>query len=485
MGTDRNLLFGVLAFQMELISAQQFAESCAQWITRKDVPLSDILIEVNWISPVDKTEIDRLVERSIRKQDCDVTIDSDVSADNPIDCTQTQGVDDDVENPLAHLSGDPPSRFVTTAKLAPELNERYEISDLYARGGFGRVWLARDNQLGRNVALKDIRPQRADDATGMARFLKEAQITGQLEHPGVVPVYELRRRPVDQQPFYTMRFIKGRTLREAIREYHQRKQEDPTRALDLVGLLSAFVAVCNTIAYAHSRGVIHRDLKGENIILGDYGEVHVLDWGLAKLMAEPDGNQVEQPLELDSDTQLSVDGQTLGTPAYMAPEQARGNLGSIDHRTDVYGLGAILYELLTGRTPFSGSNLGELFESIISDEPISPAQISSDVPANLEAICLRALAKEASDRFQSASDLADGVRQWQEQQRQQAIQALKESQALYSGLVETLPLVIWRKDAIGLFQFVNHGFSELFGARIDDVMRKSDFELGWGDSGDS
>src|SRR5262249_5862236 len=149
-----------------------------------------------------------------------------------------------------------------------------------------------------DVALKELRPEWAENSAFRTRFLKEARITGQLEHPGIVPVYELARRPDSQQPFYTMRFVKGRTLTEAAQDYHRRRREGQDQPLDLVTLLNAFVAVCNTVAYAHSRGILHRDLKGQNVILGDFGEVVVLDWGLAKRIDQPDA-AVQPPVVLD------------------------------------------------------------------------------------------------------------------------------------------------------------------------------------------
>src|SRR5262249_11137417 len=154
----------------------------------------------------------------------------------------------------------------------------------------------------------------------------------------------------------TMRFVKGRTLTEAAQDYHRRRREGQDQPLDLVTLLNAFVAVCNTVAYAHSRGILHRDLKGQNVILGDFGEVVVLDWGLAKRIDQPDA-AVQPPVVLDEEAgeggELTQTVAIVGTPPYMAPEHAAGRLDLIDRRTDVYGLGAILYEVLTGQPPFT------------------------------------------------------------------------------------------------------------------------------------
>src|SRR5579863_4599402 len=173
-------------------------------------------------------------------------------------------------------------------------------------------------------ALKELRPERAGQPVVWARFLKEAKITGQLEHPGIVPVYEVGRREDDKSPFYTMRFVRGRTLDDAARAYHERKARGEAGPLELRELLTAFVGVCNAVAYAHSRGVIHRDLKPQNIVLGDYGEVIVLDWGLAKVMDQAEEEAAPLNLGADADAEATMQGQVLGTPAFMAPEQAEG-----------------------------------------------------------------------------------------------------------------------------------------------------------------
>ena len=176
-----------------------------------------------------------------------------------------------------------------TLSPADESRERYTLTHLHAKGGMGRVWLARDSALGRQIALKELRPDQADNSIVCSRFLYEAKITAQLEHPGIVPVYELGE---GEAPYYTMRFVRGRTLSEAIRAYHKKRAAGEADSVGRVELLTAFVNVCHAVAYAHSRGIIHRDLKGQNVVLGDFGEVMVLDWGLAKRVG-PD-QQAEQ-----------------------------------------------------------------------------------------------------------------------------------------------------------------------------------------------
>jgi serine/threonine-protein kinase len=301
------------------------------------------------------------------------------------------------------------------ADLAHESHVRYTLAKVHAEGGLGRVWLARDTDLNRDVALKEIKRDRSWNPDTRSRFLKEAQITGQLEHPNIVPVYELGRRPDDNQPFYTMRFVRGRTLRAAIAAYHERRSQGHHDPLEFQKLLTALVAVCQAIGYAHSRGVIHRDLKPENIILGSYGEVIVLDWGLATLVRRPD-----ESAPSDDPPQIAVSKDAsahrtiglIGTPAYMAPEQADARHELVDERTDIYGLGAILFEILTGRTPVEASTVSELISKLSSGAMREARTVVGSVPRALNAICSRAMAAKPSERFARATDLADDLQRW-------------------------------------------------------------------------
>jgi serine/threonine protein kinase/Flp pilus assembly protein TadD len=412
MDTDRNLLFGVLALQADLIDADRFARACSDWAAKKDTPLSDLLQERGWITAEDRADVEKLLERKLRKHGGDAQAGLADAADDRVRSLIAVAEDDAVRRSLVGLPRRDGHTLISTLAYQPETRERYTLSRLHARGGIGQVWLALDCDLGRQVALKELRPERAGDTAHWARFLEEAKVTGQLEHPAIVPVYELARRSADGQPFYTMRFVRGRTLSEAIRDYHRRRAAGAAGPLDLAALLNAFVAVCNAAAYAHSRGVIHRDLKPQNVVLGDFGEVVVLDWGLAKLVDRPEDAAVLSSVALGpaDGREATVAGQVLGTPAYMPPEQAEG--AAVDHRSDVYGLGAILYEILAGRPPFEGPDPLDVLRRVVRDVPARPREVVPTAPRPLEAACLKALAKVPADRYGSAIELADEVRRF-------------------------------------------------------------------------
>ena len=230
----------------------------------------------------------------------------------------------------------------------------------------GAVLRGRDPDLDRDLALKVLLDQHRDRPDLVDRFVEEAQICGQLQHPGVVPVYELGIL-ADRRPFFAMKLVKGQTLAALLAG-----RSSP--ADDLPRFLSIFEAVCQTVAYAHARGVIHRDLKPSNVMVGGFGEVQVMDWGLAKVLPR-DGQPTREPkappvnetvvatLRSKGDSDLSQAGSVLGTPAYMAPEQARGETEAVDRRADVFALGSILCEILTGSPAFGGDSAIEILRA--------------------------------------------------------------------------------------------------------------------------
>ncbi len=354
------------------------------------------------------------------------------------------------------------------APAPPRPGERYTRLRLHEQGGMGRVWLARDACLDRQVALKELRPELGANPISHARFLREALITGQLEHPGVVPVYELICPEDGRTPFYAMRFVKGRTLAQASADYHRKRTAGADVSLDFSALLHAFVTVCHTMAYAHSRGIIHRDLKGQNVILGDFGEVVILDWGLAKRMDTPDGPEAEAGDTTDS-PDLTQQGQALGTPASMAPEQAAGRGHEIDGRTDIYGLGALLYEILTGQLPFTGGSTREVLRRVLEEEPEPPRTIRPDVPPGLEAVCLRALAKRPADRPAAAGELAAAVQRWQEAERRGAEEALRASEEKYRSLADLIPGIVWTARADGWIDYANQFWFRFTGLTMEQT----------------
>ncbi len=349
---------------------------------------------------------------------------------------------------------------------------RFRILRPYAQGGIGKVSVAFDAELQREVALKQIKKERAADADSRARFLLEAEVTGRLEHPGIVPVYGLGMDD-DDQPFYAMRFVRGTSFEEAINAFHG-ADEDPRRdprerSMSLRHLLDRFVDVCQTVAYAHSRGVLHRDLKPANILLGPFNESLVVDWGLAKVFSrgpgEPTGrpqagptgagappsgsagaatgrgpdapdiggaaagragpgsgdssaagaqpDSSEPPLGFSSSTDTAA-GTAFGTPAYMSPEQANGRLDQLGPASDVYSLGAMLYTLLAGRPAFDyvWCEVTAILDRVRLSEFPPPRKVNPRVPRALEAVCLKAMQNRPEDRYASATAMAEEIDRW-------------------------------------------------------------------------
>lgn len=287
---------------------------------------------------------------------------------------------------------------------------RYDITSLQGQGGTGRVWIARDLRLNREVALKELISSEPESA--QTRFLREARITSQLEHPSIVPVYELDLHQIDGAPYYTMRLIKGDTLREVICRHHSQLIKE----VSLGRLVQHFIDVCHAIAYAHSRNIIHRDLKPSNVVVGEFGETIVLDWGLAKDLGKPrdDADIANMPTDdgldwltevEDSDRTQTVVGRSIGTPAFMSPEQARGDVDKIDQSSDIYGLGAILYELLTNEPPFKGDKASSIMNQVIHGKLLDPLVVNSHASSPLAAICMKCMQKNPADRYANVDQL--------------------------------------------------------------------------------
>ncbi len=295
---------------------------------------------------------------------------------------------------------------------------RYRLVRKLGQGGLGRVWLAFDEHLKRHVAVKELTSR--GNAMALYRFRREAEITGRLEHPGIVPVYQLGEDSETGEAFYAMRFLGKTTMHDAILEYHERRGEGEDDPMLIRRLLTDFVSICQAIGHAHSRKVIHRDLKPENVAIDSFGQVIVIDWGIAKVLDELETTDtLAHPLSEDGAEQSTMHGQVLGTPMYMAPEQASGRIDELDERTDIYGLGAILFAILTGYGPHERTSVTQdtgVRRDVLSAIASQPTPVAHDAnpdadPA-LSAICAKAMARKRYARYQTASELAEDVQRW-------------------------------------------------------------------------
>ncbi len=390
---DRDLLFGILAVQNGLIEQADLIGALTSRTRKRSSPIAQVLVERGALSEDDRSLLEGLLRRHVAKHGgaADRSLAAFPAPGALADrLRQVLALDQDMETSLASFSSggqtDPPSQSSLTIGIGSSLPDeetagesfslgqssseggRFRLIRRHARGGIGMVFVALDSELHREVALKQMLPQHADDLSSRARFLLEAEVTGRLEHPGIVPVYGLGTN--DQgRLFYAMRFVRGQSLKEAIESFHEadaRGRRDPAeRALSLRQLLRRFIDVCNAIAYAHNRGVIHRDLKPANVLLGPYGETLVVDWGLAKIVGRDDltaAATTDRTLRPKSQSESSetVVGTAIGTPAYMSPEQAGGLRSLIGPASDIYSLGATLYTLLAGKPPQTDPDLDEV-----------------------------------------------------------------------------------------------------------------------------
>jgi serine/threonine protein kinase/formylglycine-generating enzyme required for sulfatase activity len=302
--------------------------------------------------------------------------------------------------------------------LTPEaFPPRYHPADTLGVGGMGLVLAVQDQLLGRVVAMKIA--HRDLSRASRSRFLAEAQVVAQLQHPGIVPVYDLGELP-SGEPYFTMPIVRGRTLSELIREVHRASTDGwrPTPGgVTLQRLLWAFQQVCDAIGYAHSRGVVHRDLKPDNVIVGDHGETVVVDWGLAKVLGQPEVPM--EPVEPVVTNRMTADGPStmvgavIGTLGYMPPEQARGELDKVDRRADVHALGATLYEILCDAPPFQAPDLFDTLTQVF-DEPVPPVMAPGLVPPELRELAQICIQKDPDQRPSDAEQVAKAVSAWLE-----------------------------------------------------------------------
>jgi serine/threonine-protein kinase len=280
-------------------------------------------------------------------------------------------------------------------KIDPRM--RYALFSTIAKGGKSLIKSCKDLHLSRFVCYKTLKPEFASDEREQQRLIREARVSAMLQHPNTVPTYELGR-DARGNPYFTMKLLHGYTLREIL-DYRER--------YDLTQLVEEVLQIGHALEYAHTHGVAHRDIKPENILAGPYGEVLLMDWGLAKV-CHPDGSSApdeERNRSKIMDLSLTSQGKVQGTPHYMSPEQINQDT-AIDHRTDIYSLGVVLYEILCGGTPSKGEKLHHIIQSTLNDIPVPPAQLTNQrVPKALEEIALRCLQKQPADRYASIAEL--------------------------------------------------------------------------------
>ncbi|MHC4778810.1 MAG: protein kinase domain-containing protein [Planctomycetota bacterium] len=294
--------------------------------------------------------------------------------------------------------------------MPPGPEDRYDRREEIARGGMGAIYLVADRELRRDVAMKVVLS--AGDSDLDTRFVEEAQITGQLEHPNIVPVHELGTRP-DGKAYFTMKLVKGESLQQII----DRLAEGGARARaehPLAESLRVFLRILDAVGFAHSRGVVHRDLKPENVMVGSFGEVQVMDWGLAKVLsAEETGPSSQVGTDRsEAGAGLTLAGDVMGTPGYMPPEQASGRMDEVNETSDIFALGGILHALLVHEPPHTGGNAREVLKKAVRCriKPLGARFPSLSVPAELDSICLKALAADPEERYGSSEEMGDDVR---------------------------------------------------------------------------
>jgi len=424
---DRHLLFGLLALQNGLINQGQLVAAFQAWTLERSKSLADHLEARGDLTAAKRVLLDGLVEVHLEAHGNDVEQSlAAVSAGKSTKESLARIGSPEINATLGHvalalgLTENGASDRTTSYAVgsATSDGQRFRILRPHARGGLGEVFVALDAELNREVALKQILEHHADDPTSRTRFVLEAEVTGGLEHPGIVPVYGLGSYG-DGRPYYAMRFVRGDSLKETIAEFHADetlRKDQGRRSLELRKLLRRFVDVCNAIDYAHTRGILHRDIKPANVIVGKHGETLVVDWGLAKPLgrAEPGSASGERTLmpSSASGSAETLPGSAMGTPAYMSPEQAAGELDRVGPRSDVYSLGATLYCLLTGKPPFEGEDLGAVLRAVGKGDLPPPRGVDPSIDRALEMVCLKAMALKPEDRYATPRELADDVERW-------------------------------------------------------------------------
>lgn len=414
-----NVLFGILALQKEFITRDQLVAAIIQWQQDQSKTIREILSSHKHLTVERSQLLSALVDQESGRSDSSPTM-SLTPEESRGSTRDDLARSDDANRPgnavvaaTERQESSESTATPTTVGDGTSLGRRFRILRPHDKGGLGQISIALDQELNREVALKEIQARYADNPESRARFLLEAEVTGRLEHPGVVPVYGLGA-DANGRPFYAMRFIRGENFQRAIKQFH--KSGGTFDSLEIRQLVSRFIDVCNTVAYAHSRKILHRDLKPANIMLGKYGETLVVDWGLAKVQA----SRERQPLHEEpaitpmahSGTEETLPGSAVGTPQYMSPEQAVGRWDAIGPATDVYSLGATLYEILTGKPSVSEGYLHEMLRRVERGEIVSAQIVNPAAPRALVAVCQKAMALDPEERYSSALEVAKEIERW-------------------------------------------------------------------------
>ena len=447
---DSDIIYGLVARQQNMISDEQLKAALEVWVRDRNQPLAEILKQQKALTEAGHT----LVESQIIEQHsiCDensTKVMTEISTDhldrknikeliNHFESTLqvSSPFDEEQRNHTLEIIstikaidlqfdrvGQEPTveDSISRVERVGDMVSRFKIERAHAKGGLGEVFIAIDQEVPREVALKSIRDSHARIKNSCDRFVREAEITGSLEHPGIVPVYGIGKYQ-DGRPYYAMRFIRGDSLADGIEEYHAKKSERSESELAIVRqqYLNRFIDVCNAIGYAHSRGVIHRDIKPDNIMLGKYGETLVVDWGLAKLIKKDEPQSKEDDdideglvlLKSHGQVDATLMGSVLGTPGYMSPEQALGNVEDLGPETDIYSLGATLYTMLTGQASIIESQLDLILDKTIEGNFPRPRELNKTTPRELEAICLKCMAKNPTDRYSTCKEIAADIERY-------------------------------------------------------------------------
>lgn len=440
-----DLLFGLLALHNSFVTRDDLIAATSAWLKEKSLRIPDILVERGRLSEEERMLVDALVEKHLEKHGVDLTRTlAEVSSLQAVQAELEAFNDADLEASLDALGRwDSGADRISSAQASVRAahatdhssehhgeSERFTALYSHAKGGLGEVFVAHDQQLDRNVALKRMQARHADNYLSRFRFELEAEVTGKLEHPGIVPVYS-KGADENGRPFYAMRLIRGNTFKKEIDEFHRtfpNSWRSREARLTLRGLLQRLIAICNAIEYAHHRGVLHRDLKPANVMLGKFGETMVVDWGLAKTGERrshdlEESSSEEQAVQVGdgSGTGPTTMGTVVGTLGYMSPEQASGKPEEVGPSSDIYSLGAILYRILTGRSSQqSNSDKLVVLAQIEQGKFARPRELKLQIPRPLESICLKAMALSPADRYDTARSMAEDIESWFADERVEA-----------------------------------------------------------------